>query len=57
MMRAMSVRGNAKSNCHQKTHCVEPDGAGGKFMHLTWGDPSLETGWEVSRSHSSVDAL
>ena len=57
MMRAMSVLGNAKSNCHQKTHCVEPDGAGGKFMHLTWGDPSLETGWEVSRSHSSVDAL
>jgi hypothetical protein len=27
-MRAMSVLGNAKSNCHRKTHRVEPDGTG-----------------------------
>ena len=38
-MRAMSVLGNAKSNCHRKTHRVEPEGAGRMFMHLTRGGP------------------
>lgn len=33
-MRAMSVRENAKSNSHRKTHRVEPDGTGRKSMHL-----------------------
>ncbi|KOR30751.1 hypothetical protein TI04_04340, partial [Achromatium sp. WMS2] len=31
---AMSVLGNAKSNCHRKTHQVEPDGTGRKYMFL-----------------------
>jgi hypothetical protein len=55
-MRAMSVRENAKSNCHQKTHRVEPDGAGRKFMHLTRGELPCENRGAVSRSRSSEDA-
>jgi len=55
-MRATSVRGNAKSERHRKTHRVEPGGAGGKFMHLTWGDPGPARGREVSRGRSSADA-
>ncbi len=55
-MRAMSVRENAKSNCHQKTHRVEPDGAGRKFMHLTRGDLPCESRGEVSKGRSSEDA-
>jgi hypothetical protein len=55
-MRAMSVRENAKSNCHRKTHRVEPDGAGRKFMHLTRGGLRRESAAEVSRGHSSEDA-
>ena len=55
MMRAMSVLGNAKSNSHQKTHRVEPDGAGRKFMHLTRGDLWSESSGEVSRGRSSED--
>ena len=31
-MWAMSVRENAKSNCHRKTHRVESGGTGRKFM-------------------------
>jgi hypothetical protein len=38
-MRAMSVRKSAKSNCHRKTHRVEPEGAVRMFMHLTRGGP------------------
>ena len=30
----MSVLGNAKSDSHRKTHKVEPDGAGRKYMFL-----------------------
>jgi hypothetical protein len=30
----MSVLGNAKSNSHRKTHQVEPDGTGRKYMFL-----------------------
>jgi len=54
-MRAMSVLGNAKSNRHRKTHRVEPDGAGRKFMHLTRGDLPSESEGEVSRGRSSED--
>ena len=34
MVRAMSVRGNTKSDSHRKTHCVEPGGTGRKYMKL-----------------------
>ena len=54
-MRAMSVLESAKSNCHRKTHRVEPGGAGRMFMHLTRGDPRPERVGEVSRGRSSVD--
>ena len=54
-MRAMSVRANAKSNRHRKTHLVEPDGTGRKFMHLTRGGLPRENGGEVSRGHSSEE--
>ncbi len=54
-MRAMSVRENAKSNRHRKTHLVEPDGAGREFMHLTRGDLPRESVGDVSRGRSSVD--
>ena len=55
-MRAISVLGNAKSNCHRKTHWVEPDGTGRKFTHLTRGDLWRESAGEVSRGRSSEDA-
>lgn len=55
-MRAMSVLGNAKSNCHRKTHRVEPDGTGRKFTHLTRGGLRRESVGGVSRGHSSEDA-
>jgi hypothetical protein len=55
-MRAMSVLGNAKSNCHQKTHRVEPDGTGRKFTHLTRGDLPSESPAGVSKGRSSEDA-
>lgn len=54
-MRAMSMLENAKSNCHQKTHRVEPDGAGRKFMHLTRGELPCENRGAVSRGRSSED--
>ena len=54
-MRAMSVRANAKSNRHRKTHRVEPDGTGRKFMHLTRGGLPRESAREVSRGRSSED--
>ena len=54
-MRAMSVRENAKSNGHRKTHLVEPDGAGREFMHLTRGDLPRESVGEVSRGRSSAE--
>lgn len=55
-MRAMSVRENAKSNSHRKTHWVEPDGTGRKFTHLTRGDLWRESAGEVSRGRSSEEA-
>ena len=55
-MWAMSVLGSAKSNRHRKTHRVEPDGAGRKFMHLTRGGLPRESAGEVSRGHSSEEA-
>jgi len=55
-MRAISVLGNAKSNRHRKTHEVELDGAGRKYMHLTRGDLAYESGREVSIVRSSEEA-
>jgi hypothetical protein len=52
-MRAISVRENAKSNRHRKTHRVEPDGPGRKSMHLTRGGLPDESPGGVSRSRSS----
>ena len=54
-MRAMSVLENAKSDRHRKTHLVEPDGPGRKFMHLTRGDLPRESAGEVSRGRSSEE--
>ena len=54
-MRAMSRLENAKSNRHRKTHLVEPDGPGRKFMPLTRGDLPCESRGEVSRGRSSVE--
>lgn len=56
-MWAMSVLGNTKSNCHRKTHGVEPDGTGRMFMHLTWGGLPREIEGGVSRGHSSAEAI
>jgi hypothetical protein len=36
-VRAASWQATAKPNSHTKTHEVEPDGARGKILHLTWG--------------------
>ena len=54
-MRAASRRGTAKPKSHTETHQVEPDGARGKILHLTWGDLLRESGGEVSRRHSSEE--
>lgn len=54
-MRAMSVLENAKSNCHRKTHRVEPDGTGREFTRLTRGGLTCESAPGVSRSRSSED--
>jgi hypothetical protein len=55
-MRAMSVRENAKSNRHRKTHRVEPDGTGRMFTHLTRGDLRRESGGGVSSGRSSEES-
>jgi hypothetical protein len=55
-MRANSVLGNAKSNRHQKTHRVEPDGTGRKFTHLTRGGLRRESAGGVSKGHSSEES-
>jgi hypothetical protein len=56
-VRAMSVRGSAKSKSHRKTHQVEPDGTESKmFMHLTRGDLRREIGGGVSRGRSSEES-
>lgn len=54
-MRAMSVRESAKSSRHRKTHRVEPDGPGRKFMHLTRGGLPCESRGGVSRGRSSEE--
>ena len=56
VVRAMSVPANAKSNSLRKTHWVESDGTGRKFMHLTRGGLWGESLAGVSRGHSSLDA-
>lgn len=55
VMRAMSVLANAKSNRHQKTHQVEPDGTGREFMPLTRGGLRRESAGGVSRGRSSEE--
>jgi hypothetical protein len=55
-MWAMSVLGNAKSDCHRKTHEVELDGTGQPYWHLTRGDLVHESEREVSRVRSSEEA-
>lgn len=55
-LRAMSMLGNAKSDCHRKTQQVEPDGPSGKFWDLTRGDLCGESCGEVSRGRSSEEA-
>jgi hypothetical protein len=56
-VRAISVRDNAKSKSHRKTHQVEPDGTESKmFMHLTRGDLRREIGGGVSRGRSSEES-
>jgi hypothetical protein len=56
-VRAMSVRENAKSKSHRKTHQVEPDDTESKsFMHLTRGDLCWESCGEVSRGRSSEES-
>ena len=55
-VRAMSVRGNAKSNRHRKSHEVEFGVAGRKCWHLTWGALCRESGSGVSRGRSSEEA-
>ena len=52
----MSVRANAKSNRHRKTHEVESGGPTRKFRHLTRGDLLRENAGEVSRGRSSDEA-
>ena len=54
-MRAMSVLANAKSNRHEKTHQVEPDGTGRKYTHLTRGGLRRESAAGVSRGRSSEE--
>jgi hypothetical protein len=55
-MRAISVRENAKSYSHRKTHRVEPDGTCRKSMHLTRGGLPRESEGGVSRGHSSEES-
>ncbi len=52
---AMSMLGNAKSKSQRKTHQVESGGTGRKFLHLTRGGLSRESGRGISRGHSSED--
>lgn len=56
LMWAMSVRSNAKSDSHRKTHGVEPDGTGRKHWHLTRGDLRPERAGEVSKVRSSEES-
>ena len=47
----MSVLGNAKSNRHRKTHQVEPDGTGRKYMFL------LGEIWHARAGQKSAEAI
>ena len=47
----MSVLGNAKSNSHRKTHQVEPDGTGRKYMFL------LGEIWHARAGQKSAEAI
>ena len=50
------LAGNSEVQRSSETHQVEPGGAGGKILHLTWGDLYGETRGEVSRGRSSEEA-
>jgi hypothetical protein len=54
-VRAMSMLGNAKSKSHRKTHQVESDDTGRKFIHLTRGGLRRESAGGVSRGRSSEE--
>jgi hypothetical protein len=47
---------NSEAQKSVKTHQVEPDGARGQILHLTWGDLLGESRGEVSRGRSSEEA-
>ena len=53
-MWAMSVLGNAKSNCHRKTQQVEPGGTDRMYMFLPGESLSARTG---EQSAEAVVAL
>jgi hypothetical protein len=53
-MRAISVLGNAKSNRHRKTHGVELDGTGRKYMPLPGEISAMRV---AEKSAESVVAL
>ena len=50
------LAGNSEAQKSSETHQVEPGGARGKILHLTWGDLLRESGEEVSRRRSSEEA-
>jgi hypothetical protein len=56
LMRAMSVRVNAKSESHRKAHWVNAGVTGRKMTDLTQGDLPAEREAEVSRGHSSEES-
>ena len=46
------LAGNSEAQKSSETHQVEPDGARGKILHLTWGELPRESVGEVSRGRS-----
>ena len=47
---------NSEAQKSSETRWVEPDGARGEILDLTWGDLLRESGGEVSRGRSSEEA-
>ena len=52
----MSGLGTAKSDSHRKTHQVEPDGTGRKYMFLLGETWRVRAGQESAEALSGVDA-
>jgi len=50
------LAGNNEAQKSSETHLVEPGGAKGKILDLTWGDLLGESGGEVSKRRSSEEA-